>query len=382
MEHAKLSPSSSGRWLQCTASVEACKPYPDTTNSASEWGTACHGLGELMLLDKPFPKTGEIFNDVTDEGEIRSSTEVDVEMINTAMQYVEYCRDLTGKDAVKMVETRFDLSFIAPETFGTGDYSVLNDEHLDIVDLKTGHGIVWAEENTQLMLYALGAIHELEDLYDIKTVTLHIMQSRANHIDTWSTTVQDLLAFERFAKEQASIILYGKDVTYEPSDSACKWCDHKVDCVALRTHIDDVMTGEFDDLTDIDGKADDIPQDHIKAILDNKDLITSFIKAVESRALEMAEAGEHISGYKMVRGRRNMAWTDVEKAEVYLLRKLKQEGTYKKTIITPTQAVKALGKDNKFIQKLMARPEGAITLAPLSDKREEVKAVTEGFEEL
>ncbi len=380
MEHAKLSPSSSSRWLTCTASVEACASYEDKSNPASEWGTACHAMGELMLLGKPHPKTGEMLDDIY-EGEVRSSTEVDVDMINTAMQYKEYCEDLTGKDAVILIEEKFDLSFIAPDTFGTGDYSVLNGTHLDIVDLKTGHGIVWAEENSQLMLYALGAIADLEDIYDIETVTLHIMQSRAGHTDTWSTTVQELNAFKKFAHAQAMRIIEG-DVSFNPTTKGCQWCDHKVDCEALRTHVDDTMKGAFDDLTDIDGQADDIPYTHIKAILDNKDLITSFIKAVDQRALELVQSGEHINGYKMVRGRKNMAWTDLEKAETYLLRKLKQEGTYKRTVITPTQALKALGKDNKFIQKLMARPEGAIQLAPLSDKRDAVTAVADDFEEL
>jgi len=371
MQHALLSPSSSHRWLSCTASVEACAPYEDKTNPAAQWGTACHALGELMLRDEPFPKTGEQIEGVT----------VDVDMMNTAMQYVDYCRSLMTPESVVMVEERFDLTFIAPDTFGTGDCTILNDNHLHIIDLKTGHNIVMAENNTQLMLYGLGAWIDLEDIYDIDTVTLHIVQTRANHTDTYEISVDKLMEFQRFVIAQASKIMRG-ETSFNPNEKACKWCAHKVDCKALADHVFSTVQGEFEDLTDIDGKADDIGRDHIKAILDNKKLILSFIDAVEDRALENAQAGNMVDGYKMVRKTKHLAWTDAERAENYLLRKLKQDGTYTRKLITPTQAVKALGKDNKFIQKLMARPQGELVLAPNSDKREAVTPVTEDFEDL
>lgn len=371
MTHATLSPSSSSRWLQCTASVEACKQYENKSNPASRWGTACHAMGELMLKEEPHPKTGEMI-----EGEV-----VDVEMINTAMAYAAYCRDLITEDTVQMIESKLDLTFIAPNTFGTSDFTALTDTHLDVVDLKTGHGIVWAKDNTQMMLYALGAYRELEDMFDVETITMHIMQSRANHIDTATITIHELLAFEKRAKVIANNIKNGH-TTFAPEEKACKWCDHKVNCEALATHAFDTIKGEFDDLTDIDGKADDIPEDHVKKVMDNAKLIKSFIDAVEDRALEMAQAGLKIDGYKLVRGKKNLAWTDIEKAETYMLRKLKQDGTYTRKIITPTQALKALGKDNKFIQKLMARPEGALQLAPLTDKRDAVEPVAQEFDDL
>ena len=161
MKHAILSPSSSARWTACTASVEASASYENKSNAASSWGTACHALGENHLLNNPMVYTclGKEIEGVT----------IDQEMMKTAEEYADYCRALMTKTAVVMIEEKFDLSFIAPDTFGTGDFSVLNGTHLDIVDLKTGHGIVMAANNTQLMMYALGAIHELEDLYDIET---------------------------------------------------------------------------------------------------------------------------------------------------------------------------------------------------------------------
>ena len=378
MDHAKLSPSSSSRWLTCTKSVEVSEQYPDNTNSAAEWGTLTHKLGELLLTGQQFPKTGEAIED----GNVRGT--VDIEMMNTALKYAEYVREHIMEDSVTMIEERFDLSFIAPDTFGTSDATVLNDDHLHVMDLKTGRNIVMAKENTQLMLYALGALHaladnfDIDDVHDVRTVTLHIVQSRIGHIDTWSTTVADLLAFEKYARAQAEAIREGR-TEYNPAEYACQWCPHKVNCEALAAHVDEIMDDAFEDLT-----ADEVPEDHVVRMLKNAKLIRSYLDAVEDRALEMALNGKPVPGFKLVRKKKHLAWTDPERAEKYLLRKLRQDGTYSKKLITPTQAIRALDdKGRRFVEKNLAgRPEGEPVLAPLSDPREPVTAPADDFDDL
>ena len=51
MAHAKLSASSSARWLNCTASVEQVSKYPNTSSPAAMEGTAAHELGDICLSD-------------------------------------------------------------------------------------------------------------------------------------------------------------------------------------------------------------------------------------------------------------------------------------------------------------------------------------------
>ena len=67
--------------------------------------------------------------------------------------------------------TRLDYSGYVPGGFGTGDLVIVADGVLEIIDFKGGRGVrVDADRNSQLMLYALGALTEFDALYDIQSV--------------------------------------------------------------------------------------------------------------------------------------------------------------------------------------------------------------------
>lgn len=373
MKHARLSPSSSSRWLSCTASVEASEKYENKGNSASVWGTNVHYLGEQLLKGNHI----DVGQEHTEQG---VTFIVDSEMLECAEDYADYVNSFIDKESVVLIEEQFDLGFISPNQFGTSDATVLNDTHLHVMDLKTGHGIVMAENNSQLMLYALGALHDLEAIYDIETVTLHIVQTRAGHIDTWELDVKTLKLFEQIAKVQADAIISG-DVEFNPSEKACKWCQHQTNCEALKSHVESTVTGAFENLEDIDGQADLIDTDHIKKILDNKDLILSFIKAVEARSLEIMQEGQSIDGYKLVEAKTNRKWADEEAVGKYLNRKIKADDLWVKKMIPMTKILKMRPNDKK-LQEMLIKPEGKPVVAPIGDKRPPISGVADNFEEL
>ncbi len=375
LKHARLSPSSSARWLSCTASVEASDKYPNSTNSAAEWGTNVHYLGELLLTGSENVTVGSVHK----ENPESVTFTVDTEMLKTAEEYADYVNSFIDKDSVVLIEEQFDLSCISPNQFGTSDATVLNGTHLHVMDLKTGHGIVMAEQNTQMMLYAIGAVEELESIYDIDEITLHIVQTRAGHIDSWNLHYQDLMKFKEFATTQAKAIIEG-NTKFNPTKKGCQWCPHSRDCDALKNHVTETVTGAFENLEDIEGQADKVDTTHIKNILDNADLIIGFVKAIQDVALEKMQEGVEIDGYKIIKTRKNKAWSDKEGAEKYLTRKLKLSGAFKRTLITPTQAIKALGKDNsKFLEKLFTIPEGDLKVVSNDTKGEAIVNVAEQF---
>lgn len=367
MKHARLSPSSSSRWLNCTASVKVSEQYENTGNSAATWGTQVHYIGEQLLK-------GEIIN-VGDTLQERGNPEfiVDEEMLDTAAVYADYVRSFIKDDSEVLIEEQFNLSSVAPEQFGTSDATVLNGTHLHIFDLKTGLNLVNAKENTQLMLYAIGAVDELEAIYDIETVTLHIVQTRINHIESWDTTYGELMKFKSFAKQQAEKIL-SDNVEFTPTKKACMWCLHKANCEALRVHVEKIVASDFDDIEEIDGKANLISNEAIKKILDNAELITDFIKAVKDVALERMEQGEQIDGYKVVESRKNRKWVDEDKVKEYIATKDNPEQFYKPAPLKPMTQVLKMLKDDDKLDEFIIRPKGVPVIAPVSDKRPPIEA--------
>lgn len=89
------------------------------------------------------------------------------------------------------VRGKVDISEYAPECFGSVDCQLVGRDTLIVIDLKYGEGVkVYAERNTQMMLYALGAI---KGKPSIKTIRLVIAQVRLNHFDVWEISANDLL---------------------------------------------------------------------------------------------------------------------------------------------------------------------------------------------
>lgn len=126
--------------------------------------------------------------------------------------------------------TRFFL--ICTRGFGTGDCVIIADDRLQIIDLKYGIGVlVSAEENPQMMLYALGALSTYGNLYDIKEVGMTIFQPRRENISTWTIPVEQLYQWaEEVVIPTALLAIQGKG-KFNPG-SHCTFCKAKAQCRA------------------------------------------------------------------------------------------------------------------------------------------------------
>lgn len=99
----------------------------------------------------------------------------------------------TCKDPVTLIEQRLDFSYLVPGGFGTADCVLIAEPLLQIIDFKYGQGVlVEAEKNPQLALYALGALHAFDTLYEISEVAVTIFQPRRSNVATWHVSVADL----------------------------------------------------------------------------------------------------------------------------------------------------------------------------------------------
>ena len=95
-------------------------------------------------------------------------------------------------EPIVLVEQRLDYSRYVQEGFGTGDAVIVAGDTLHVVDYKHGRCLVDTHENTQMMLYALGALELFDFLFDIKHVNMTVYQPRID-ISTYQLEAMDLV---------------------------------------------------------------------------------------------------------------------------------------------------------------------------------------------
>lgn len=365
-KHAKLSASSSARWLSCTASVKASENSVNKGSSFAQEGTRAHEVADMCLQSG---NDAEHYVGQTVEG-----GEVTGEMAVYVQQYVDYIHDLKG---VMFPEQRVDFSNYIPNGFGTSDAIVIDEDkkHCDIVDLKYGKGIaVYADNNTQGMLYAVGVLNDYCFIYDIETITIHIVQPRIHNFSDWTITVKELHEWAKWAQGQAEEAL-SDNAKFNPSEKACQWCDVKATCKALHDYTHSIIASDFDDLDEDTSRLSD---DQLKLVHDNAKLIKSYLDAVESHVRSKLESGEGFKGYKLVAGRSIRKWKDC--ASDVLESEVGDEAfTTKLKGITAIESL--VGKKKLAEMGLTEKPEGKPTVVPESDKRKAIDT-TSIFENL
>lgn len=383
-QHSKIGASTAERWWNCPGSVrlvETCPPQQESPYAKE--GTAAHELGEICLKDG---------NDaVSHIGEFsKEGIEFTDEMAEAVQMYLDTIRfdmatyDLTKEDI--KIEHRFHLTHIDEHAYGTNDCNIpVFLEKVIVYDYKHGQGVaVDAEENKQLMYYALGAI----ELGDYNTAEVVIVQPRAIHKDgpirRWSISSADLLAFGEELKNRIASTRNAKaELNCGPW---CKktFCPAIAICPAVRSQVRRDAQIAFDAPVLKLKKAEDFTPLELRNILDGMPLVEEWLKSIWAYAEMKANNGEKIMGFKLVRGREsNRKWYNDEAVAATLLLKLEESSIYEKKLRSPTQLEKALGKEGKkLIESLITRTEGKVILVPEADPREGVQpSISDAFME-
>ena len=361
--HASLGASNAHRWLECAGSVKAESGLPNTSSVFALEGTTAHDLAELTLT--------------TTDGALDLFE--DQEMAGFVRVYTDYVRSLSDTADLVLIEQRVDYSDWVPKGFGTADAIILNGDTLNVVDLKYGMGVqVYAEDNPQGMLYALGAYAEVNHIAEIKNVVITIVQPRLDHISEWSISVEDLLRWAEYATQRAEAT-QEDDAPRNAGEKQCRFCKAKHNCGELFRHTEKILMTEFDNINGLPN-VDNMTDEQMGSVIAAKALIDGWISAISTHVTDRLEAGAGFTGYKLVEGRSTRRWYDDESAQFRLRELMGAEKSVTTKVISPTQAQKILGAKRKNeIAEMIVKPSGKPTLVPDSDNRLAINVTVDDF---
>lgn len=318
-EHALLSPSSSSRWLNCTPSARLAENAENKSSVYAEEGTLFHEICEYCLAQwnagvwEPDP-FGEELPELKDDHLMHPLFKQ--EMFRHARNYCDFVMNenynLEKSDgACKMLlEEKVDISEYAPDCFGSVDCQLEGRDTLEVIDLKYGEGVkVYAERNTQMMLYALGA---LKGKPSIKSIRLVIAQVRLNHFDVWEISANDLLQWaDKVLKPTAKKAFAGKGE--QKMGDWCGFCPVKAQCrKQYEAVVNDFDKYEYPEL---------LTEDEICDLIEKIDKYKGWLESVNKFVYDEALRGHKWKGYKLVAGRSSRVITDEEAIRQDLLTK-------------------------------------------------------------
>lgn len=237
--HAKLSPSSSHRWLNCTKSfdlIESAKVPEQTAGVAAEEGTLAHAVLENLMKQALGKVSAAEYKAerkrLAEEAEKLLGRPAISEMEKFASGQVEFILDQLRDDpsAAVLIEQRV---WVTEQCFGTADAIVVSGTTLYVIDYKYGAGIpVNAVENTQLLLYGAGALRFWDLVYDIQEVELHIFQPRRNSHSEFRLSADELRSWVDTKVLPAVEEINTSTGSFCPSDKICQWCPVNAVCSA------------------------------------------------------------------------------------------------------------------------------------------------------
>lgn len=386
--HSLLSSSTMPRVMRCKGSLRACV-MADLAPKDSEWsidGHRAHHLAQVVF-EARLTNTEARASDYAGVwvGEELDQFKPTEEMIDAVQLYVDWCQELPG-DHYFELRLPFGERKPLPDQFGSSDHVAVYGHVLCVTDFKYGKGVqVYAEDNEQLLDYALGAHDQLSWAYPIEEIVIRVAQPRRGHMDVWTTTVERLMQFAEAMYEACEDAL-SETAAVRPGIKQCFFCPVGGRCSGQYEAVQAALNNDFDSF-DTDRPIRILTPAEVEKALDAKDLVKKWLTQVDRAAMQMVlQDPASIPSKKIVESKTNRAWVSEHKAEVWLQRRgLREAQIVKRKLVTPAQAEALLPKDARAEfreineddkRRLVFKPRGRPVLASIADRRPLFAGVT------
>lgn len=387
----KLYPSAAERWCACPASpyLESLCPRTPSGPDAIR-GTAVHALAQWMIdgLRVPDPEmAGRWVVLMTEAGRAAGvvpfvdppqPTDIIVtdDMISDASEYVALVnriREARPKAHV-LTETRIQY---CDGVSGRADCIIADEaaRWLAVVDYKNGRGVVNADENLQLAIYAGGWMTTMQP--DVETVVMAIVQPNAGDglppVRVWKTTateLRDVLARVNSGIADALSVAEHPETAPERCTAGghCHWCNAKTICPAIKSQ----ALATLPDLDLAPPPVEAMTDEQVGQILSRAGVARMWLDAVEADAVARLHAGKAVPGWKLVEGRTSRKISD----EKGLRDAAKLNGWPVTREVMRTLADLDKVVPSAELARFVCKPPGKPTLAPADDKRKAIESKT------
>ena len=372
--HSAVGGSTAKRVMNCTASVQHCAKYPNTSSPFAEMGTALHEAIDLIFQGKTREDRDVI-------GLTFNNHLITEELFDEAIAPALAAWDALEKE-LGSIEYFNEKRVVFPDidgAYGTVDIVGSAKDRSIVWDWKFGRGVaVTAEENEQLMYYAYAAAHThpTDKFFDRdKPIELFICQPMVNNGAPFTRWTTSWLQLEAFALElkRAVDVSQTSDATFKMGPW-CKFCQGKVGCPEYNGVVQTLGT-----ITRAETEAE------LARWIPYADLMIEWGENVKNAAHALLEQGGKVPGYKLVQKRATRSWADEESALSFLAEAgVPPETREVKKVISPAQAekvLKAVGV-TAIPDALIDKKSSGTTLAPESDKRPALTVAPDALKQL
>ena len=424
--HAKLSPSSAHRWMNCAGSVKLIGDEPNAAGMPAMMGTAAHKVIETMIQNNETDASAYHGFIILVQKVGLEETEIYASDDPTAMKpregWFAFVCDDTMVSGVQMfidevervketllfpevyAERFLDMSWLDFRLGGTADVTLVEEfSWIDLFDYKNGRVIVEVEDNEQMKNYAVGLLHEHPDCVGVR---VHLIQPNAQHEDgairVVKYTADEIRLFEIVLKSAAEATTpsnaprrAGEWCTYCPANTRCPEFDELAKREALADFAEDPFELPVPEhVTEDDDGLGLGPEEYadegayLEALARKArwiPVLDAWMRSIRANIMSALINKQVVPGWKLVRGKTNRAYLNDEDSTVqYMVESgIPFEFLYAKPKLkSPAQIEKSPvpGMNKKAIKEIVAplvhKPEGRLTIALDTDPREAVEGST------